>query len=95
MNRRIGADITRPAQVVVHVDGEPLDAYPGESVAVALLAAGIVMLRASPRAGTPRGAFCHMGVCQECLIWIDGERTQACSTPVREGMQIQLRRDER
>ena len=58
--------------VRVTLDGTSLDVPPGRSIAAALLAVGVRALRRSPRAGTPRGAFCHMGVCQECLIWADG-----------------------
>jgi sarcosine oxidase subunit alpha len=32
-----------------------------------------------------------MGVCQECAIYVDGTLQQACLTPVREGMSIELR----
>jgi sarcosine oxidase subunit alpha len=48
-------------------------------------------LRASPRAGAARGAFCHMGVCQECVLHVDGVLRQACLTFVREGMRVELR----
>ena len=63
----------------------------GETLATALAAAGILRLRLSPRARTPRGAFCFMGVCQECAIHVDGVLRQACMVPVREGMIVELR----
>ncbi len=38
-----------------------------------------------------RGAFCHMGVCQECALHVDGVLRQACLTPVRPGMAVERR----
>lgn len=83
---------TRPADAAeVLVDGHKLSLTRGRSVAAALFEAGIVALRNSPRAGTPRGAFCLMGVCQECAIFIDGRVRQACLVPVTDGLVIELR----
>lgn len=93
MTQRIDTGVTRPEPIRIQVNGRPLSAYPGESVAVALRAAGIVKLRVSPREGTPRGAFCHMGVCQECMVRIDGLGVRACTEVVRDGMEIVLERD--
>ena len=61
----------------------------GETVAVALLCAGRLDVRRSPRTGGPRGAFCMMGVCQECLVRVDGVLRQACLTPVEDGMRVE------
>jgi D-hydroxyproline dehydrogenase subunit gamma len=63
-----------------------IEAYDGEMLAAALMAAGILTLRSSPRAGAPRGAFCLMGVCQECLVRIDGQVRQSCLVAVRDGL---------
>ena len=76
-----GAALIRRAagpKVRVLVDGQPLGAHEGEMLAAALLAAGVVRLRSSPLDHAPRGAFCLMGVCQECLVRIDGVTRQAC-----------------
>ncbi len=74
----------------IKVDGRRVPATPGQSVAAALLEAGITVFRHTP-AGSPRGLYCGMGVCFDCLVTIDGLADQrACITPVRPGMQIQL-----
>jgi predicted molibdopterin-dependent oxidoreductase YjgC len=85
---RIEGLVKRPTPVTITVDGRPISAFAGESLAAALFAAGIRTLRRSPRAATPRGMFCLMGVCQECLVRLDGRRVTACEEPVREGMAI-------
>ena len=74
------------------VDGVPVAAVPGQSVAVALMVAGIGALRTSPLQAAPRGAFCLSGVCQECVIRIDGVATPACEVLVRDGLAVALGR---
>jgi predicted molibdopterin-dependent oxidoreductase YjgC len=79
----------RPEPVDFTVDGRTLSAPAGELLASSLAAAGLLVLRTSPGAGGPRGAFCFMGLCQECLVEIDGFPRQACLTPVTAGMTVQ------
>lgn len=76
-----------PKAIAIEVDGQLIDVAPGLLVAAALLRAGIRRLRKSPT-GLPRGAFCMMGVCQECLVEIDGVQRQACLVAVEPGMRI-------
>ncbi len=85
--RRI-AGFERPATVVIAVDGVPVSAVSGESVAAALIAAGRPWTKRSVRDGAVRGPYCMMGVCQECAVLVDGRRAPACQEPVRPGMQI-------
>lgn len=75
--------------MTLFVDGRRIAAAPGDSVAAALLLAGIVALRMTPASGAARGLYCGMGVCFDCLVTIDGEgNRQACMIPVRDGMLI-------
>lgn len=69
-------------------DEETLSGAAGANLAATLLAAGRPMLRASPRLGGARGAFCLMGSCQECVVWVDGERRPACKVLIRAGMAV-------
>jgi len=92
MGRRLplGPAIARGPAVTIHVDGRPVDAYAGETVAAALLAAGVIATRTTS-GGEPRGVFCGMGVCFDCLAVIDGvPNTRACMTYVRDGMDVRL-----
>ena len=66
--------------------GHPVAAHPGESVAAALTAAGIVRLGEGVAA--PRAAFCFMGTCQGCLVRVGGRLAQACLLPVRDGLAV-------
>jgi hypothetical protein len=53
-----------------------------------LLAEGHIATR-NTRSGSPRGVYCGMGVCFDCLVVVDGvPNTRACVTWVREGMDV-------
>ncbi len=78
--------------VHIRVDGRDISAIEGESLAAALAVAGITILRHSPVAEGPRGVFCLMGSCQECLVHADGAPELACMLPVRDGMDVKLDR---
>lgn len=82
------AGVDRGPPLAFTFDGAPISGFDGESVAAALLAAGIPMLRRSPKDDAPRGAFCWMGICQECTVVVGGHRRPACRTPVTEGLTV-------
>ena len=85
----VDAKIIPGAAVTLHVDGKPVAARKGQSVAAALLAAGQRVLRHTRRAGKPRGVYCAMGVCFDCVVIIDGNAgVRACMTKVADGMQV-------
>ncbi|MCX2968593.1 MULTISPECIES: (2Fe-2S)-binding protein [Streptomyces] len=70
----------------IDYDGRKLPALPGQSIAAALWAAGIVSWRTTRRGERPRGAFCGMGVCFDCLITVNGRPNQrACLVPAHDG----------
>ena len=69
------------------VDGQPLQAPAGQSVAAAILSRGRLTLRESP-GGAPRGLYCGIGVCQECRVLVDGVGVRSCVTPVAAGMRV-------
>jgi len=77
------------AELAVLIDGEPFVAREGDSVAAALLAAGRLACRTTPVSGAPRGPWCMMGVCFDCLVVVDGRANQqGCLVAVAEGMRI-------
>lgn len=75
-------------------DGREMRGRAGDSLAAALLANGALRFRNSPVSGRPRGPFCMMGVCFECLVEIDGvANCQACMVPLAEGMVVHSQQD--
>jgi sarcosine oxidase subunit alpha len=78
------------------VDGKTVGARSGDTVAAALLAAGIDHCRTTPVSGAPRAPYCLMGVCFDCLVTIDGiGNRQGCLVPVREGMKVETQEGKR
>ena len=91
MFRRISKPKTDP--ITLDFEGQSIYAQPGETVAAALLAAGIVEFRTTPEKGNERGPFCMMGTCFECLVVIDGQpNRQACQVLVEPGMKVRRQR---
>lgn len=85
---RLETGLRRGPEVHLLIDGEAIVAYEGETVATALLAAGQRVFRHTGN-GEPRGIFCGIGVCYDCLVTIEGlGAVRACVTPVREAMKV-------
>jgi sarcosine oxidase subunit alpha len=77
--------------VVILVNGQPVNARQGESLAAALWANGLLALRHDPTDGGGRGMYCGIGHCYECRVGVDGvEDVRSCLVVVREGMQVVL-----
>jgi predicted molibdopterin-dependent oxidoreductase YjgC len=84
----LGPGLARGPEVTVSLDGRAVVAHEGETVATVLLAEGVAATRTTT-GGAPRGVFCGMGVCFDCLAVIDGvPNTRTCMTWVRDGMDI-------
>jgi len=69
-------------------DGRTIRAFPGETLAAALLAAGELALRHT-EAGDERGVWCGMGVCGECSVLVDGAPRRACMTAAAPGQLVE------
>lgn len=80
----------RPSPIQIRVNGHETTCYPGETVATALLAAGVRGFRRSV-SGTARLPVCNMGVCYECMVTINGlEAQRSCMTVVSQGMCVEV-----
>lgn len=70
-------------------DGRDVRFQPGQSVGAALVAAGVRSWRTTRQQARPRGIFCGIGVCFDCLVTVDGRRNvRACVLMAREGMEV-------
>jgi predicted molibdopterin-dependent oxidoreductase YjgC len=71
-------------------DGRPVAFRPGQSVGAALTAAGVRSWRSTRVDGRPRGLFCGIGVCFDCLLVVDGRPNErACIVPADAGMRVE------
>ncbi|MCM3657972.1 (2Fe-2S)-binding protein [Agromyces mediolanus] len=83
---RLPSERGEPAEITV--DGRPVACFAGETVATAMLAAGVPAF--SHRNGEPRIPLCNMGTCFECGVTVDGvPLTRSCLTTVRDGMRVE------
>lgn len=80
----------RGKEVTIYFEGKPIKAYEGETIAMALHAAGIRTLQRSINKHRPRGLFCAIGKCSSCLMKVNGiPNVRTCITLVEDGMQIE------
>ena len=78
-------------RVQIVVNGEPIEADVGNTVASALLNAGVSAFRVSVK-GESRAPLCGMGICYECRATIDGVHHQrTCLRIVTPGMRVETR----
>jgi sarcosine oxidase subunit alpha len=86
-----GVERGQPVSLVI--DGRPVTAYRGETVATVLLVAGRRAYRYASRGERFPGFFCGIGVCYGCTVSVDGYLKRACITEVEAGMEIFTRPD--
>lgn len=71
-------------------DGKTLKGYEGEPIAAALKAAGVMIHRYTQKQHKPRGIFCAIGRCTDCVMIVDGKpNIRTCMTPLKTGMKVQ------
>jgi hypothetical protein len=81
--------VAASAPWVLDFDGRAVPARPGETVGAALTNAGIRSWRSTRHAGRPRGLFCGIGVCFDCLLTVNDHPNQrACLVRVAPGMRL-------
>ena len=89
LSRRVTRGVAREAPFTLTHDGQPVEAYPGETIATALLAAGHRLARLTAHHKTPRGVFCAIGVCHDCRMIVDGQpNVRTCLEPARPGQAV-------
>lgn len=98
---RITQGSLRGASFEFTFEGERVEAYPGETVAAALIAGDRMPFRQDSR-GSARGPYCNMGTCFECLVrvpsasGVEGEVTwhtvRSCLTPATAGLMVRSER---
>lgn len=89
VGRRIEKGVKRGRPFEIEVDGKKVVAYPGETVATVLIAAGLRTFRQTAENIEPRGVFCGIGVCFECRMVINGvPNTRACQTLATPGCRV-------
>ena len=103
MGFRVRSGTARPPPITFTFDGVPIEAYPGETLAAALIANDVRGFRRDLR-GELRGPYCNMGTCFECVLEVrDRAATgssaagawytvRACLTRVQAGLEARSRK---
>lgn len=83
------AEVGTPPAFDVTVDGHPVTAHAGQTVAAVLLANGRDTWRTTRVHNRPRGTFCGIGACQDCLVTVNGlADVRACQRTIVNGDAI-------
>jgi len=76
-------------EVIIIVDGKKIKAYEGEMISTAIVASGIKTFRYTSKKKEPRGIFCAIGRCTDCVMEVNGRpNVRTCVTPVEDNMVI-------
>jgi sarcosine oxidase subunit alpha len=85
---RLDEDIKRGELIQIFVDGRPIEAYKGETIASALLSAGFWICRTID--SKPMGIYCNMGACHSCVMTVNGvSSVRICKTYVSDGCRVE------
>jgi len=77
----------------ITVDGKKIKAREGETIAAALIAAGIKVFRYSVKKDEPRSLFCAIGRCTDCVMTVNNKpNVRICMTLVKNGMKIETQK---
>ena len=79
----------RGEKISFFFNGQEVEAYPTETIAASLHAAGIRKLAQSPELHRPRGLFCAIGNCSSCFMTVDGQpNMRVCVIKAKPGLQV-------
>jgi sarcosine oxidase subunit alpha len=85
---RLEQGVSRGQQIEFEMDGQTIRAYKGETIAAALINAGV--MTSGTRDDRPRGVFCNIGVCHSCVMTVNGvSNVRICRTPAQEGCRVE------
>ncbi len=83
-------DLEDEKKVTFYYNGQPMEGIEGEPIAAALMNAGIRVFRTTAKRHEPRGIFCAIGRCTDCMMVVDGiPNTRTCVTTLKEGMRVE------
>lgn len=77
-------------EITIYYNGTPIPAIENEPIAAALTNAGIRAFRRTVKRDEPRGIFCAIGRCTDCMMIVDGRpNVRTCITGARDGMRVE------
>jgi len=94
MNARIDihpilGEVVKGDKITFFFNGKEVEGYEGEPIAAALKASGLMVHRYTAKEHKPRGIFCAIGRCTDCVMVVDGvPNVRTCITPLKAGMDV-------
>ncbi len=83
-------DIEERNKVTLFIDGVQYDAYEGEMIAAVIMANGLMIHRHTAKTNSPRGIYCGIGQCTDCVMVVNGKpNVRTCITPVEDMMTVE------
>lgn len=83
-------DIDAGEKITIYYNGKAVEAIKGEPIAAALTAAGVRAFRITRKFHQPRGIFCAIGRCTDCIMTVNGvPNVKTCVTPADDGMKVE------
>ena len=74
-------------------DGQVMEGFAGEPIAIALRSNGVMIHRYTSRRNEPRGMFCAIGRCTDCIMVVNGRpNIRTCVEPLRAGMVVETQK---
>ncbi len=85
--------MSRPREFEILFDGTPLSCRDGWTIGAALTAAGVRSWRTTRHGQRPRGLFCGIGICFDCLVTVNGQPSlRACLVPANPGDDVRTQK---
>jgi len=93
LHHQILGELPKTKWIKITVDGKKIKAREGETIAAALIAAGVKVFRYSVKRNEPRGLFCAIGRCTDCVMTVNNKsNVRTCVTLVEEDMKIETQK---
>ena len=93
MEHPILGDLKKTKEITLVVDGKKINAFEGEMISAALVASGLFTFRYTSKKKEPRGIFCSIGRCTDCVMEVNGRpNVRTCVTPVEYNMVIKTQK---
>ena len=88
-NSKLEPPARRGKRIEIFVNGDPVTAYEGETVAAVLIANSQLAFRRTAKRSSPRGVYCGIGLCHECRMVVNEmPNVRVCITLVEPGMKV-------
>ena len=90
VDRRVDRGVKRGRRFEINVNGDKMVAYERETIATTLIAAGRRSFRRTDKMKQPRGLYCGIGLCHDCMMIVNGvPNTRICQTLATPGCRVE------